>query len=129
MERFFTIAGAVVVLEIIVIVEVAQRLGVVNTLGLLILMSLVGWLILKAQGVATLRRLVGDLAAQRVPTDTLADGALAAGAGVLLIVPGFLTDVPALLLLIPPVRRGVRRRLHRRWLRRSGVVWSDELEA
>ena len=128
-ERFLTIAAAVVVLEIIVIVEVAQRLGVVETLGLLILVSLVGWLILKAQGVATLRRLAGDVATQRVPTDTLADGALAAAAGVLLIVPGFLTDVAAVLLLLPPVRRGVRRRLLGRWMPRSRVVWRDELEA
>ena len=60
MDRLLTVAGAVVVLEIIVIVEVAQRLGVVNTIGLLILVSLLGWLILKAQGVRTLRRLLGD---------------------------------------------------------------------
>ena len=66
---------------------------------------------------------------QRVPADTLADGALVGAAGVLLIVPGFLTDVPAVLLLVPPVRRGVRRGLHRRWLRRWDVVRSDELEA
>lgn len=128
-ERFLTVAAAVVVLEIIVIVEVAQRIGVVDTIGLLILVSLVGGLIVKAQGVAALRRLVSDVAAQRVPTDTLADGALVAVAGVLLAVPGFLTDVPALLLLLPPVRRGVRGRLRRRWIRRSGVVWTDELEA
>ena len=129
MERFFTVAAAVLVLEIIVIVEVAQRLGVVDTLGLLILVSLIGGLIVRVQGLATLRRLLGDVAAQRVPTDTLADAALVAAAGVLLCVPGFVTDVPALLLLVPPVRRGVRRRLRRRWIRRSGVVWSDELEA
>jgi UPF0716 protein FxsA len=128
-ERFFTAAAAVVVLEIIVIVEVAQRLGVVDTLGLLIVVALVGGLIVRVQGLAMLRRLLGDVAAQRVPTDTLADGALVAAAGVLLCVPGFVTDVPALLLLVPPVRRGVRRRLRRRWMRRSGVVWSDELEA
>jgi UPF0716 protein FxsA len=128
-ERFVTLAAAVVVLEIIVIVEVAQWLGVVDTIGLLILVSLVGGLIVRAQGFATLRRLLSDVAAQRVPTDTLADGALVAAAGVLLVVPGFLTDVPALLLLLPPVRRRVRRRLRRRWQRRSGIVWSDELEA
>jgi UPF0716 protein FxsA len=128
-ERFLTVAAAVVVLEIIVIVEVAQRLGIVDTLGLLILVSLLGGLIVRVQGLATLRRLLGDVAAQRVPTDTLADGALVGAAGVLLCVPGFVTDVPALLLLVPPVRRGVRRRLRRRWMRRAGVVWSDELEA
>ncbi len=129
MERFLTIAGAVVVLEILVIYQVAQWLGVVDTLGLLILVSVVGVLIVKAQGVATLRRLLADVASQRVPTDTLADGALVAAAGVLLCVPGFLTDMPALLLLVPPVRRGVRRRLRGRWARRWTVVRGDELEA
>jgi UPF0716 protein FxsA len=128
-ERFFTVAAAVIVLEILVIYEVAQWLGVVDTIGLLILVSLVGGLIVRAQGFATLRRLVGDVAAQRVPTDTLADGALVAAAGVLLCVPGFLTDVPALLLLVPPVRKGVRRGLRRRWARRGMVVPRDELEA
>ncbi len=129
MQRFLGYAAALAVVELIVIVEVAQRLGVIDTIGLLILVSIVGGLVVKAQGLAVLRRLLGDVEAGRVPGPTLADGALVVVAGVLLVVPGFVTDVPGLLLLVPPVRRGVRRRLRRRWSRRFIVVRGDELEA
>ena len=129
MQRFLGLVAAVAVVELVVIIEVAQQLGVVNTIGLLILVSVVGGLIVKAQGLVVLRRLLGDLQAGRVPGATLADGALVVVAGVLLLVPGFVTDVPGLLLLVPPVRRGVRRRLRRRWSRRYLVVRGDELEA
>ncbi|HEV2992793.1 MAG TPA: FxsA family protein [Acidimicrobiia bacterium] len=129
MQRFLAYAAALAVVELVVIVEVAQRLGVIDTIGLLILVSIVGVLVVKAQGLAVLRRLVGDVEAGRVPGPTLADGALVVVAGALLVVPGFVTDVPGLLLLVTPVRRVVRRRLRRRWSRRFVVVRGDELEA
>jgi UPF0716 protein FxsA len=129
MQRFLAYAAALVLVELVVIVEVAQRLGVIDTIGLLILVSIVGVLVVKAQGLAVLRRLVGDVEAGRVPGPTLADGALVVVAGALLVVPGFVTDVPGLLLLVTPVRRVVRRRLRRRWSRRFVVVRGDELEA
>jgi UPF0716 protein FxsA len=128
-QRFLTLTALVAVAEIVVIVEVAQRLGVVNTIGLLLLVSVLGALIVKAQGLVALRKLMTDVDARRVPGATLADGALLVLAGVLLVIPGFLTDVPGLLLLLPPVRTGVRRGLSRRWTRRFIVVRHDELEA
>ena len=129
MRRFFAFAGVLAVVELVVIIEVAERLGVVNTLGLLILVSVVGALLVKAQGMAALRRLIDDLEARQVPGATLADAALVVVAGGLLLVPGFVTDIPGLLLLVPGVRRGVRRRLRHRWERRFVVIRGDELEA
>jgi UPF0716 protein FxsA len=106
------------VLELVVIIEVAEHFGTVNTLGLLLVVAVVGCLIVKAQGLRTLRRLMGDLQERRVPGRTLADGALLATAGVLLVFPGFLTDIAGLLLLLAPVRAGIRRWLSVRWSRR-----------
>jgi len=110
------------VLELVVIIEVAQHLGVVNTLGLLLLVGVVGALVVKAQGLMVFRRLVGDVQERRVPAATLADGALLVAAGALLVFPGFLTDIPGLLLLIPSVRTGVRRWLSARWARRFVIT-------
>lgn len=129
MRRFLAFATVLAVVELVVIIEVAERLGVVNTLGLLIVVSVIGVFLVKAQGTAALRRLIDDLEARRVPGATLADGALVVVAGALLLVPGFVTDVPGLLLLVPSARTGVRRRLRRRWARRFVVVPGDELEA
>ncbi|HWW45923.1 MAG TPA: FxsA family protein [Acidimicrobiia bacterium] len=131
MRRFLGFAIVLAVVELLVIIEVAQAIGALNTLGLLILVSVLGALIVKAQGLAALRRVITDVETRRVPGATLADGALLVAAGVLLVVPGFLTDIPGLLLLIPPVRTGVRRSLSARWTRRfidvRGNVRSTEL--
>jgi UPF0716 protein FxsA len=125
MRRFLGFAAVLAVVELLVIIQVAAAIGALNTLGLLILVSVLGALIVKMQGLAALRRLVTDVEARRVPGATLADGALLVAAGVLLVVPGFLTDIPGLLLLIPPVRTGVRRYLSYRWTRRFIDVRSD----
>jgi UPF0716 protein FxsA len=87
-------------------------------------------LLVKMQGIAALRRVLEDVHAERVPGPALADGALRVAAGVLVAVPGFLSDVAGLLLLFAPVRAAVRRRVRRRWVERGFViVRGDELEA
>ena len=125
MRRFLGFAAVLAVAELLVIIAVAEVIGVLNTLGLLILVSVVGYFVVKAQGLAALRRFITDVEARRVPGATLADGALRVGAGVLLVIPGFLTDIPALLLLIPGVRTAVRRYLSYRWTQRFIDVRSN----
>jgi len=124
-RRFLGFTALLAIAELLVIIAVAELLGALNTIGLLILVAVLGVLVVKAQGLATLRRLVADVDARRVPAATLADGGLRVAAGILLVVPGFLTDIPALLLLVPGVRTGVRRYLGYRWTRRFVIVGSD----
>ena len=109
------------IVEIAVFVQVAHWIGVLDALGLLVLVSLAGVWIVKQQGVGTLARMRAELDAGRVPTSHMVDGVLLLIAGFLLIVPGFVTDVVGLLLLLPPVRRLVRARWARRF-RRGGTV-------
>jgi UPF0716 protein FxsA len=127
-QRLVALFVITVMVEIAVIIEVGKRLGALNTIAALVLVSVVGAVIVKAQGLAALHRAVADLEAQRVPGTALADGALLVAAGGLLLVPGFVTDAVGLLLLVPPVRAGVRRWLRRRWSRRF-VAPGYELEA
>ncbi len=110
MRRFLASAAVLAVVELVVIIEVAEQLGVLNTIGLLIVVSVVGAAIVKAQGIAALRRLVDDVEARQVPGTTLADGALLVTAGALLLVPGFVTDIPGLAAADP--RRADRRAPH-----------------
>ena len=104
--------------ELAVIIEVGGAIGALDTLGLLLLVSIVGVYVVKRQGLGVLRRIQRERMEGRVPTAALADGALILVAGVLLLAPGFVTDVAAILLLLPPVRAGVRAALRRRWSRR-----------
>jgi UPF0716 protein FxsA len=105
--------------EIYAFVQVAQWIGVLDAIGLLMLVSLIGVFIVWRQGSHAWRRIREELATGRVPGAALVDGGLISAAGVLLIVPGFVTDVVGLLLLVPPVRSGVRGVVRRRFTVRT----------
>jgi UPF0716 protein FxsA len=101
--------------EIYVAVQVAHVIGALNTVGLLLLLSLSGAWLTKFAGFGVISRIRQQLQAQRMPTNELIDGGLVLAAGVLLVVPGFVTGVVGLLLLFPPTRSLARTMLKRRF--------------
>jgi UPF0716 protein FxsA len=115
---------AIPIAELWVILQVADRIGVLNTVGALILISLAGAWLLKQQGLSTWARLQRSLAEGRLPAQEVADGALILFGGALLLTPGFLTDCVGVLLLLPPTRsvlKRVFRPLMARWAGRRFV--------
>jgi UPF0716 protein FxsA len=109
------------VAELIVILKIGSVIGVLDTLALLILVSLVGAWLVKRQGLGLLARAQRDLEAGQVPTAGLVDGVLLLAAGALLLTAGFITVAVGVLLLLPPVRAVVRRVLTARYRRRAGL--------
>jgi UPF0716 protein FxsA len=99
--------------ELAVLIAVGSEIGVFNTIGLLIAVSVVGAWLAKREGLGVVRRIQAQLDAGRMPGTELVDGFLVLFAGVLLLTPGFLTDCMAIALLLPPVRAVVRRTLRR----------------
>ena len=95
--------------ELFVLIEIGQVIGTWNTIALLLAVSIAGAWLVKREGLGVVRRFRRQLEAGAIPGRELADGVLIIVAGALLLTPGFLTDVAALLLLLPPVRSGVRR--------------------
>ena len=108
--------------ELYVLIQVGQVIGVLDTLGLLLLVSIVGAWLAKREGVGVLRRMQAAVNAGRVPGTELVDAFLILLAAALMLTPGFLTDIVAILLLLPPVRAGVRRALRRRLARRIEIL-------
>jgi UPF0716 protein FxsA len=108
--------------ELYVILQVGQAIGVFDTIGLLILISVVGAWLAKREGVGVIRRIQRSVEAGRVPGTELIDGFLILLAGALMLTPGFLTDILAILLLLPPVRVVVRRQLRRVFARRIEIL-------
>jgi UPF0716 protein FxsA len=94
--------------ELFVIIKVGEALGVVTTLVLLVGMSVLGAALVKREGLGVLRRARQRMDAGGVPGRELVDGVLVLAAGALLLTPGFITDAVGLLLLLPPVRAGLR---------------------
>jgi UPF0716 protein FxsA len=112
----FTLAFLVLVLgEIAVFIWVGEAIGVPATLGLILFGMIAGVMLLRRQGVATLMRVRAEVDAGRTPARPLADGAAAAVAAILVILPGFLTDLLGILLFLPPVRAALFRAVGRRF--------------
>jgi UPF0716 protein FxsA len=115
--------------ELAVLIAVGDWIGLVPTLILLLVVSVVGAWLAKREGLAAWRRLQLALAQGRMPTVEVTDGALILLAGALLLTPGFLSDVLGILLLLPPTRAIARRQLprlaERRLRRRMGRVVVD----
>ncbi|MGH9154168.1 MAG: FxsA family protein [Acidimicrobiales bacterium] len=95
-------------LELYVILQVGQAIGALNTIAVLIAVSVVGAWLVKREGLGVLRRARERVDRGAVPGRELVDGVLILFAGALLLTPGFLTDLVAVLLLLPPVRAAVR---------------------
>lgn len=106
------------VVELFVIMEVGRWIGVAETLLVLLSLSVLGAWLVKAQGIAVVRRIGAEVRAGRVPGRTLVDGGLVLVAGALMLTPGFVTDAVGLVLLVPVTRAAVREALLRRWSRR-----------
>ncbi len=88
--------------------------GVLPTLGLLVLGGVVGLVLLRREGTRALGAFSEAVRTRRAPHQEVADGVLIAAAGLLILVPGFLSDLVGLFLLFPPTRRLVSRRMARR---------------
>jgi UPF0716 protein FxsA len=107
--------------ELYVILKVGDAIGVLPTIALLAADSVLGSMLLRAQGRAVWRRFNETLAGGGMPHREVMDGVLVIFGGAFLITPGFLTDVVGLILLLPPTRALVRRLLVRRLGRRVTV--------
>lgn len=92
------------VAELFVAIKVAGAIGVLLTVLLLIAGVPIGIWLTRSEGRAAWRRLSAAVAAERAPGREVIDGALVLVGGVLFIVPGFITDVLGLLLLLAPSR-------------------------
>jgi UPF0716 protein FxsA len=107
--------------ELYVIIQVGQAIGVWLTIALLIADSVLGSVLMRAQGRSAWRRFNEAVQAGRVPAREVLDGALVIFGGALLLTPGFITDILGLILLVPPTRALVRAVLARRLAHRMVV--------
>lgn len=101
-------------IEIAVFIEVGGRIGLWPTLGVIVLTAVIGTVLLRLQGLMTLRRAQQAVDRGELPLREVFDGACLLVAGVLLLTPGFVTDALGVLLFLPAFRALLRRLLARR---------------
>ncbi|SDF48497.1 FxsA family protein [Pseudonocardia oroxyli] len=101
------------VVEIVAVVALGSLIGFWPTVLVLLAGSFLGLLLARREGVRAAQAMAEAARTRRVATNEATDGMLVAVGGLLLFVPGLVTDVLGLLLLLPPTRALVRRRLVR----------------
>lgn len=105
MARFFALGLiALPLIEIALLIKVGQSIGLFPTLALLIGAAIGGGMLLRHQGLSVLTQLRSNVNAGQMPGRTIAEAMMIGVAALFLVLPGLLSDVVALALLLPPVR-------------------------
>ena len=100
----FLLFLAVPLIEIALFILIGGKIGVFATLAMVLVTAIAGSALLRWQGMQTLNRIRHELENNRLPARPIADGAMIAVAGLLLLTPGFFTDFCGFMLFLPGVR-------------------------
>ena len=100
-------------LELYILIKIGSHLGAFLTIALIIFTGVLGLLLARLEGLRTLRQIRQNLSQGIVPAEEMVDSVLIFVGGILFVVPGVITDIAALVLLIPFTRT-----IFKRWLRR-----------
>jgi len=104
------------VVELYILIEVGKRIGSLTTIGIIILTGILGAYLVKSQGFMILKKIQNDLNEGILPGNSLIQGAIILAGGILLLTPGFITDIIGFIFLIPASRKVVEKYLLK-WLK------------
>jgi UPF0716 protein FxsA len=93
------------VIELYVLIKVGAAIGPIPTILLVVFTAVAGTALMRQQGFSTLARVRAGMARGEVPAVEMLEGAVILASGLLLLFPGFISDVVGVLGLLPPVRR------------------------
>lgn len=102
--RLILIFIVVPLIEILLLIEIGSRIGALNTIFIIVLTGILGASLMRHQGFTIIRNIQRDLSQGRMPTGELINGALVLVGGIVLLTPGFFTDAVGFVLLLPPTR-------------------------
>ena len=105
MNPFFLLFIGLPALEIFLLIKIGGQVGALNTVALIFLTAIIGIYFAKLQGIQTLKSGMVNLYQNKMPVYEMMSGATIAIAAILLIIPGFFTDLIGFLLLIPFTRK------------------------
>ena len=107
--------------EIWLLLEISKRLGVLDTIALVIITGFTGAWLARSQGLQIFRTIQFELQQGKMPSDSLIEGLLLLIAGIVLITPGLITDCAGILLLIPPTRKYIMKYLKNRFQKHYNI--------
>lgn len=122
----FTVLPA---LELFILIEVGSHIGALNTILIVIVTGVVGASLAKMQGFMVLQKIKASLDQGLLPSSELIDGMMILAGGIVLLTPGFISDVIGLFLLIPVTRSMIKILIQKRMeamLKKGGIVQAHD---
>jgi UPF0716 protein FxsA len=110
--------------EIYLLIKIGNYLGAFNTILIVIVTGFLGAYLAKLQGIKTMMRVRESLNRGELPAEEMLDALLIFVAGIVLLTPGFITDVAGIGILVPNTRSWFKR-----WLRKKFDQWISENKA
>lgn len=107
--------------ELYLLIDVGGRIGLFYTLAIIIFTGVLGWSLVKHQGLSTRMRIQQQMSQGMLPAREMVSGLVLLAAGIVLLTPGFLTDAVGFTLLVPPIRDRVAGWLLQRFKARINI--------
>ena len=120
MNTLLLIVLFVPLIEIYLFIQIGGQIGAFNTILIILTTAVVGIYFVRLQGLNTLRSGVTQLCNNQIPIYEMMSGAALAFAALLLIIPGFATDVIGFLLILPVTRNLIFKYLGRKYKKEKG---------
>ncbi|MBD3610909.1 MAG: FxsA family protein [Hydrogenovibrio crunogenus] len=108
---FFLLFLLVPLVELYVLIEVGAIIGALPTILLTIITAIVGAALMRHQGVSTMQKAQLNMAQGQVPAVEMMEGVFIFLGGLMLLIPGLITDAMGFMLLIPPIRQLLAKKL------------------
>jgi UPF0716 protein FxsA len=109
--KLFLAFTLIPVLEIYLLIKIGHYLGAFNTVVVVIVTALLGASLARHEGVRTMMRVRESLNRGELPAEEMLDAVLIFIAGIVLLTPGFITDIAGIAILIPAARSILKRRM------------------
>ena len=119
MNTLFFIILFVPLVEIYLFIQIGGQIGAFNTILIILLTAVVGVYFVRLQGLSTLKSGVTQLYKNKIPVYEIISGAALALAALLLIIPGFATDIIGFLLILPITRNIIFRLLGKKYSKKK----------
>ena len=121
MNAFLLSIILVPAIEIYLFIEIGGKIGAIYTISLIFFTAFVGIYYAKYEGFNTLRSGVSQMMRNEVPVYEIVSGAALAFAALLLIIPGFATDLVGFLVIFPPTRKIIFNKFSKQYSRKKKV--------
>ena len=116
------------IVEIYLFIKIGSQIGAFNTISLIFITAIIGIYYAKYEGLNTLRSAINQIVKNEIPIYEIVSGAALAFASLLLILPGFLTDVFGFLIIFPWTRKMLFRRISKKNFKKNKNFIEGEYE-